>query len=310
MRTNRQRTPFGRRTPAGHGTTLRRRTVLLGATTAAALAATGALTAVVASAAAAGCRVDYPVTNQWQGGFGASVTITNLGDPINGWTLTWTFTAGQTITQAWNATVDPERQPRSRPRTSATTARSPPTPAPRSASTAPGTTTNPVPTAFALNGSDVHRLDAPTTPAGHHRADRRPTPPVTPRRRPPRRPRRRAGARADGGPRPGPDQRPVRQRQLGLLAAAGHRAAGDWRSTSTAAPPGELLADHQLHQLLRHRRRGRTPSYTVRAGGQRRRAGRVRAVAAASPAATSTCRSSRRRHHAGRRAYTYAANDA
>jgi hypothetical protein len=64
----------------------------------------GVVTAVSA-AAATGCRVDYAVTNQWQGGFGASVTITNLGDPVNGWTLTWSYGAGQTVTQAWNATV-------------------------------------------------------------------------------------------------------------------------------------------------------------------------------------------------------------
>jgi hypothetical protein len=33
------------------------------------------------------------------------VTITNLGDPINGWTLTWSSATGQSVTQAWNATV-------------------------------------------------------------------------------------------------------------------------------------------------------------------------------------------------------------
>jgi beta-xylosidase len=55
--------------------------------------------------AAAGCRVTYTVTDQWQGGFGASVTVTNLGDPVTGWSLTWSFAAGQTVAQAWNATV-------------------------------------------------------------------------------------------------------------------------------------------------------------------------------------------------------------
>ncbi|WP_281278688.1 cellulose binding domain-containing protein [Micromonospora pisi] len=63
------------------------------------------MTAVVASAAAAGCRIDYQVTNQWQGGFGASVTLTNLGDPLTAWNLTWSYAAGQQVTQAWNATV-------------------------------------------------------------------------------------------------------------------------------------------------------------------------------------------------------------
>ncbi|HTJ35387.1 MAG TPA: cellulose binding domain-containing protein [Dactylosporangium sp.] len=69
------------------------------------LVASGAVLATTAGAAAAGCRVVYTVTAQWQGGFGADVAVTNLGDPINGWTLTWNFAGGQTVTQAWNATV-------------------------------------------------------------------------------------------------------------------------------------------------------------------------------------------------------------
>ena len=49
------------------------------------------------------CSVQYVVTNQWSGGFGASVTINNTGSTtINGWTLRWTFANGQTITQLWN----------------------------------------------------------------------------------------------------------------------------------------------------------------------------------------------------------------
>jgi hypothetical protein len=55
--------------------------------------------------AATGCKVDYAVTNSWQGGFGASVTITNLGDAVAGWRLDWSYTAGQTVTQLWNGTV-------------------------------------------------------------------------------------------------------------------------------------------------------------------------------------------------------------
>lgn len=82
----------------------RHRLILLAGATAAVVAA-GTLGTVVASAAAAGCRVDYQVTNQWQGGFGANVTVTNLGDPVTGWTLTWSYAAGQQVTQAWNAAV-------------------------------------------------------------------------------------------------------------------------------------------------------------------------------------------------------------
>ncbi|MET8199338.1 cellulose binding domain-containing protein [Micromonospora taraxaci] len=82
----------------------RHRLILLAGTTAAAVVA-GTLATVTASAAAVGCRVDYQITNQWQGGFGANVAVTNLGDPVNGWALTWSYAAGQQVTQAWNAVV-------------------------------------------------------------------------------------------------------------------------------------------------------------------------------------------------------------
>ncbi|MEV6970241.1 cellulose binding domain-containing protein, partial [Hamadaea sp. NPDC051192] len=83
----------------------RRPRAVLVLSTAAALTATSlTATTLVASAAAAGCRVEYAVASQWAGGFGANITITNLGDPISGWTLRWTFPAGQTVTQGWNGT--------------------------------------------------------------------------------------------------------------------------------------------------------------------------------------------------------------
>ncbi|MDU0287741.1 cellulose binding domain-containing protein [Saccharothrix longispora] len=55
--------------------------------------------------AATGCRVTYQVGSQWQGGFTANVGITNLGDPVTSWRLTWSFAAGQRITQAWGGTA-------------------------------------------------------------------------------------------------------------------------------------------------------------------------------------------------------------
>ncbi|MFI5571513.1 cellulase family glycosylhydrolase [Streptomyces sp. NPDC051740] len=55
--------------------------------------------------AATGCRVDYTVASQWQGGFQAGVKITNLGAPVSGWTLGFTMPdAGQKVVQGWNAT--------------------------------------------------------------------------------------------------------------------------------------------------------------------------------------------------------------
>jgi len=53
----------------------------------------------------ASCSVHYAITSSWQGGFGASLTITNTGSTaINGWNLQFLFPNGQTITQLWNGT--------------------------------------------------------------------------------------------------------------------------------------------------------------------------------------------------------------
>lgn len=77
----------------------------LAVTATVAVAAGAVLTNALAAHAAAGCRVGYTVTSQWPGGFGARVDVTNLGDPVTSWRLTWSFAAGQTITQLWNGTV-------------------------------------------------------------------------------------------------------------------------------------------------------------------------------------------------------------
>src|SRR5579859_4799257 len=51
----------------------------------------------------ASCKVIYMVTNQWPGGFGGNLSITNTGTTaINGWSLQFTFANGQKITQLWN----------------------------------------------------------------------------------------------------------------------------------------------------------------------------------------------------------------
>ena len=84
---------------------MRRRVLALSMGVVAAAAATAAVVVTAPSAfAATGCSVTYSVANQWPGGFGANVTIKNLGDPISSWTLVWSFSAGQTITQIWSAT--------------------------------------------------------------------------------------------------------------------------------------------------------------------------------------------------------------
>src|SRR5919198_1454916 len=90
----------------GDGTVMRRRALALSVGAAAMSAAIGGLvlTAPPASAAS-GCSVTYALSGQWPGGFGANVTIKNLGDPISSWTLVWSYSAGQQVTQIWNATV-------------------------------------------------------------------------------------------------------------------------------------------------------------------------------------------------------------
>ncbi|MER5455204.1 cellulose binding domain-containing protein [Micromonospora sp. NPDC002389] len=155
----------------------------LGVAVVATLAFTGGATLAVtgAQAAAPGCRVDYRVTNQWSGGFGAEVTVTNLGDPLNGWTATWTYGAGQSVTQAWNATVT-----QSGSRVSATNVA-------HNSALGTGAATlfgfngswngsNPAPTTFALNGvtcTGAPGTPAPTTPAPTTPAPSPTTPPPT-----------------------------------------------------------------------------------------------------------------------------------
>ncbi|NKY39942.1 extracellular catalytic domain type 1 short-chain-length polyhydroxyalkanoate depolymerase [Cellulomonas septica] len=58
-----------------------------------------------ATSGPATCTVAWSV-NQWNTGFTANVTITNLDHaPASGWQLTWRWTAGQKVTQAWSSTV-------------------------------------------------------------------------------------------------------------------------------------------------------------------------------------------------------------
>ena len=83
----------------------RTRAVLAAGAMAVSLVGVTIATTVTGHAATVGCQVSYSVSSQWTAGFGANVAVTNLGAPITGWTLRWSFGAGQTVTQAWNATV-------------------------------------------------------------------------------------------------------------------------------------------------------------------------------------------------------------
>ncbi|CAG7647031.1 cellulose binding domain-containing protein [Actinacidiphila bryophytorum] len=51
------------------------------------------------------CGVGYKVTNSWGGGFQGEITVQNTSTTaLSGWTLAFTFTAGQTVTQMWGGT--------------------------------------------------------------------------------------------------------------------------------------------------------------------------------------------------------------
>jgi len=85
---------------------MRKRTRVAALLSAALLVTTGVGAIAATSAqAAAGCKVEYTVTNQWNDGFGANVVLTNLGDDVNGWTVGWTFPSGQKVTNLWNGTL-------------------------------------------------------------------------------------------------------------------------------------------------------------------------------------------------------------
>ena len=49
------------------------------------------------------CSVEYTITDDWGSGFVADVQIRNTGPTINGWTLTWNFSGGQTISNSWSS---------------------------------------------------------------------------------------------------------------------------------------------------------------------------------------------------------------
>ena len=68
------------------------------------LAAVGVAVTSPTAHAAVACSVTY--TKDWDngGGFGASITINNLGDPVSPWTLRYTWPGNQQVTQGWGGT--------------------------------------------------------------------------------------------------------------------------------------------------------------------------------------------------------------
>nr|WP_240970739.1 non-reducing end alpha-L-arabinofuranosidase family hydrolase [Actinacidiphila epipremni] len=157
------------------------RTWLVGVVSTAMAAVGITFVATSAAQAAAGCQVDYSVTNEWPGGFGANVSVTNLGGPVTSWQLSWAFTAGQTVTQLWGGSYT-----QTGTQVAVTNAAWNGTLA-TGASTSIGfngayTTTNPIPTTFTLNGTTCTGTVTTTPPTTTPPTTTPPTttPPTTP----------------------------------------------------------------------------------------------------------------------------------
>jgi cellulase/cellobiase CelA1 len=55
------------------------------------------------------CHVKYAKQSEWKPGFVADITVTNTGAlAIDGWEMTFAYTAGQKMTNGWNAIVTQE----------------------------------------------------------------------------------------------------------------------------------------------------------------------------------------------------------
>lgn len=83
----------------------RGRAVAAAAALASGLAATAVALVIAPGAnAATGCQVTY-TPNSWPGGFTANIRVSGGDQALNGWTVTWSYAGDQRITNGWNATV-------------------------------------------------------------------------------------------------------------------------------------------------------------------------------------------------------------
>ncbi len=69
----------------------------------AAFGAGGPTTTTTTDPPPGGCTATYRVTGQWQGGFQAEVAVSAGSTAITGWTVTWSFANGQSVSSSWNA---------------------------------------------------------------------------------------------------------------------------------------------------------------------------------------------------------------
>src|SRR5215469_12504777 len=57
---------------------------------------------VVNAGATVGCSVSYSVSSQWNTGFTAALTVTNVGSPVTNWSLTYSYSGSQQLAQGWS----------------------------------------------------------------------------------------------------------------------------------------------------------------------------------------------------------------
>jgi len=62
------------------------------------------ITTAAPASATTGCTVAYTVQSQWNTGFSIAISITNLGSPITSWTLGYSYTGNQQLSQGWSGT--------------------------------------------------------------------------------------------------------------------------------------------------------------------------------------------------------------
>jgi cellulose 1,4-beta-cellobiosidase len=122
--------------------------------------------ALPASAASATCSVTYTVSSQWTGspnGMSVNVSVTNLGSAVSSWTLGFAFpAAGQAVGSGWSATWSQTGQNVTATNLSYNGSLA------TNGTTSMGfngtwTTSDPVPTAFTLNGATCAGSNPPPT---------------------------------------------------------------------------------------------------------------------------------------------------
>ena len=103
---------------------------------------------------AVSCHVAYTISNQWNGGFQAAITVTNTGSTkIASWTLKWSFGGKQQLSSAWNATASQSGEAITMQSMSYNGAIAPGGSVTGIGFTANFSGTNSVPAAFTLNGT-------------------------------------------------------------------------------------------------------------------------------------------------------------